>query len=465
MPTSSIPSRDAVFCPVNRGVCLSQLIHQLEELSVMRREKTPKALKNTVEKCPDLRQKLPPSIHKTFSPALNSKRDPRPGSTTCCGHLEATSLYDQQPGLKSNKPLGSWLHRSTRWHRSLPHSSQGDGSDMAKSEAALRITPVLVTRSTRPRDRGKENGQRTKGAISSSFCLGDAGFEGLRAGTSSGSSTGHSSSAFMDSPSDDSDLSDQEKANAVAREWATPMALNLRPEPFDRDPDSTKYLESVEDQRYPEVLPAPLKLLDLAHNLSNSVDDERRQSVHLQDPSLAAFVSRLAEMERLQAATVQKERSKFGRSRPATAITMTRSAIRLRRADFLASHPESLLTETELEVGCSSALSGFADLALSHNLTARRRLTTPCAPSKQSQSTKGSNVNPTLPRQPHLSSTKLSRTSSFLSGQSSREGLLLKATPSCKVSRHKGSKKVTSRSKRKLSCSARKLTAGPVRKV
>ncbi|KAJ8397421.1 hypothetical protein AAFF_G00439700 [Aldrovandia affinis] len=335
-----VPLRDGELGHINGGISLSQVIQQLDKLNVTRGEKTPK-LKSTVEKYINLGQKLPPSISEIFLPTLNTKRDLRPGSATCCSYLGSSSLQGplqrQQPGLKCNKTHGFWFHHPKRKYLCTSQSNQRDRGNMAQSEIPLTITPALVTHSPGLSDRRGE-GRGTRSVVSSTYCLAANKFEGFGAGTSSSSSTGQSSSSlFTDFPSDDSDLSDQEKASVTAQGWAAPVDLDLRPDPIHED-DPSNYLESAEDQSsYPEVLPAPLKILDPAQNLLDKVDCERRQSLHRQDSSLCAFASRLAEMERMQVATFLKEKTKAGRSRPITAISMMRSTTRMRKADLLGS--------------------------------------------------------------------------------------------------------------------------------
>ncbi|KAJ8336743.1 hypothetical protein SKAU_G00379630 [Synaphobranchus kaupii] len=433
------------------GISLSQLIMQLEQLHP--RDHTSK-LKDTVGKRTSLGQKLPPSIPKIFLPTLNSKCNLSTGSATCCSPLDPTLLQGQlqrhQPDPKCYKALRSWSHHSKRKHLCIPRSNQGDSGDIAQSEIPLRITPAMVTHHHGLSDRRRADGRGTRNAASSSYCSAPNRFDGLGAGTSNGSSTGQSSSSslFMDFPSDDSDLSDQERTSVTAQEWAAPVELDLRPEPFDKD-DPSDYLDSKEDQlSYPEVLPEHLKIPDLF----NRVDWERRHDLYRQDPSMYAIVSRLVEMERMQMATIQRERTfKVGRSRSSTAINITRSTTRIRKFEFLGSQPEMLVPGMEPGGGCPSVLSGLADLTLSHTSMARRRSKTACMPSKQSHDTRGSNVNLNLPKQPHSSSTSLSKIT-FLSGQSD-QGLLLKAY---KVDRLKGSNKVTSRLKRKPSSTRKK---------
>ncbi|KAK1786532.1 hypothetical protein P4O66_002959 [Electrophorus voltai] len=131
--------------------------------------------------------------------------------------------------------------------------------------------------------------------------------------------------------SDNSDLSDQEKESVQVSKGAAPVDLNLRPEPFETDLDCACSPETA--QVYPEVLPAPLKCLDFTPGMSSTAGPEGQQRL-LSDPCLAPMVARLMELERLQAATVQKERVKPARSCPATANTGTRNSSRLRKGDL-----------------------------------------------------------------------------------------------------------------------------------
>ncbi|XP_056600027.1 uncharacterized protein LOC130418090 isoform X3 [Triplophysa dalaica] len=111
----------------------------------------------------------------------------------------------------------------------------------------------------------------------------------------------------------------EEKDNIPVFKWAAPVELDLRPDLVDKDLEFTEVAE--EDQGYPEVLPIPLK------DFSESSD----AGLESKDPCLTAMVTRLLELEKLQAATLQKEQGKAVRSRPATALV--RSANRLRRLE------------------------------------------------------------------------------------------------------------------------------------
>lgn len=161
-------------------------------------------------------------------------------------------------------------------------------------------------------------------------------------------------SSRMSVECEDSDLSDLEKDNIPVFKWAAPVELDLRPDLVDKDLELTEVAE--EEQGYPEVLPIPLK------DFSESSD----AGMESKDPCLTAMVTRLLELEKLQAATLQKEQGKAVRSHPATALV--RSANRLRRLESPCSQVEHLRTR-----GSDSVLVDFSKLTLSSSSRSRSR--------------------------------------------------------------------------------------------
>lgn len=172
--------------------------------------------------------------------------------------------------------------------------------------------------------------------------------------------------------SNESDVSDQETENNLPARSSQPQGMDLRPEPFDSDPDLFggeaageglhAYAEVLPRglQVYPEVLPGPLKWLNMSLSISSTdeTEDMAWTGEHVQDPSIPAIVSRLIELERLQAATVLRERVRTGRTRPATAVPIVRCCSRPRKPD-----PSDPQSEFSGRGECRSAVSVFMDVA------------------------------------------------------------------------------------------------------
>ena len=242
----------------------------------------------------------------------------------------------------------------------LHRQTQTEGRDMAQSAPLLGITPIQVSNSQRLKSRGWVKKDTT--SISNHWGVDNE--KGLMDCYVNGSTLDYSSRELMGYNSNDSDISDQEKGNALSH-WANPVQLDLRPEPYDRDPDMLSREAAEAPQVYPEVLPGPLKWLHMTLSLSSPDEGEGRAwpGLHTQqDPSISAIVSRFIELERLQAATVLRERDRTGRSRPATAVPITRCCSRLRKPD-----PADPRPEFSGRGECRSAVSVFTDVAPSNN--------------------------------------------------------------------------------------------------
>nr|XP_046216508.1 uncharacterized protein LOC124042162 [Oncorhynchus gorbuscha] len=359
--------------------------------------------------------------------------------TTCHSPSESTSVKSQsqraQFRMIHRRPTINIHHLNSRLrHPSFTKHNQGEGRGTSSSESLLKITPVQAAYTINSRDRRRANGERR---VKTFYCWGPMNDRaGLGSGTSTDGSKRNGSSTPADIHSDASDLSDQEKGGAQAHEWVTPeVELRLRPEPFDLDLDSDLHFSESSEAQLPfaDVLPASLKVLDLTRSLPSTADWESRQSLHMREPSLVAIVSRLSEMEDLQAATVQRELTKTGRCRPATAVSLTRSTSRLRKAD--------------------SVVSSVTELSLSRD--SRTRPT--CAPYKQNRIRVGARPH-TVFKRPCSSSAKLNRTETLVQVQSWGEGSTPKPTGCTKIRKAKASKKGTLTSHRVSPPSSAKRT-------
>lgn len=236
--------------------------------------------------------------------------------------------------------------RSLHLQKEIQHWQE----DTVQSAALLRISPVPVSNS---------QGLKTRWWVRRNWMsISDL----WHADTAPGELTG--------SHSNDSDISDQEKGSTHSH-WATCSQIDLRPELFDRDSDHMLSREATETRQiYPEVLPGPLKWLHMTLSLLPPDEKEERTCLHMQDASISAIVSRLIELERLQAATVLKERVRTGRSRPATAIPVTRCCSRQRKLD-----PADPRSEFSVRRECGSAVSVSTDVAPPDNASMTHKMT------------------------------------------------------------------------------------------
>lgn len=185
---------------------------------------------------------------------------------------------------------------------------------------------------------------------------------GLCCSSSNGFDVGHSSSNAPGSPEchTASDYSEQEQESIEMSKWRAALELDFKPEPFNKDVDLN--LCSTETAVYPEVLPAPLHVLDSTHCLFSEI----QQSFSVLDPCLAPVITRLMELERLQAATVEKERAKLARSRPAT--SNTRNSNHLRKSD-----PPRCKTGLSRDAECDAVTCSFTKLMVSPDSSCRCR--------------------------------------------------------------------------------------------
>ncbi|XP_076829040.1 uncharacterized protein LOC143475169 isoform X2 [Brachyhypopomus gauderio] len=204
-----------------------------------------------------------------------------------------------------------------RWKKlGLPHSApcrtdvqiSGHSQQGFKANSPLKITPTQTGPTLRDTKRGHED--RTNG---SQIC--NTQIPEVKANDM------YDTAASPQLPSDYSDLSHQKKESVQISKRGAPVDLNFRPEPFEKDLDCSTETAQV----YPEVLPAPLKRLDCSQASSTSCREEQAKTF------LTPVVARLMELERLQSATVQKERAASARSRPGTSNRGTRNTSRPRR--------------------------------------------------------------------------------------------------------------------------------------
>ncbi|XP_056600026.1 uncharacterized protein LOC130418090 isoform X2 [Triplophysa dalaica] len=251
------------------------------------------------------------SLH--MSTVVNTPQEQEP--PICCSQTKPSKVLNQHNTAQM---------LSHRWHRlglqpPILWSTQEHISDHYKSPVDIRTesenSPLQVTLTVSSRNKRTDEMNTVGNSHSSSL-------ETCNRGLLEGNVTEHCSlnnSSRMSVECEDSDLSDLEKDNIPVFKWAAPVELDLRPDLVDKDLEFTEVAE--EDQGYPEVLPIPLK------DFSESSD----AGLESKDPCLTAMVTRLLELEKLQAATLQKEQGKAVRSRPATALV--RSANRLRRLE------------------------------------------------------------------------------------------------------------------------------------
>lgn len=254
-----------------------------------------------------------------------------------------------------------------------PEQSHRKNQLAMKMDSLLKITPVKTSQDAAQRENEETVGLR----YSNSSEVGLS--EGKVSDKHSSSNTSGSSECHTDS-----DLSDQEQESIEMSNWAAALELDLKPEPFDDDLD----LHSTETAFYPEVLPASLEVLDSTQSLSSEI----QQSLFVTDPCLAAVTARLMELERLQAATVQKEQAKLVRSRPTTANA--RNSNRLRKSDL-----------PGCKTGCNTVICSFTKLMVCPNSSCRCRHHT-CPSTKSGQGSRSKLSQPTLPKHPGSMSGK-----------------------------------------------------------
>ncbi|XP_008574652.1 PREDICTED: protein FAM217A isoform X2 [Galeopterus variegatus] len=108
---------------------------------------------------------------------------------------------------------------------------------------------------------------------------------------------------------DESDLSENEKANDTLLSYFRKMDLDLKPEtienceePFTEEPH--------EVYPYSDFLPPPFNTLDL-HKLALSKSENWKAAVEPPESSVEHLITRLLELERLQHTTIQKEKPRL----------------------------------------------------------------------------------------------------------------------------------------------------------
>ncbi|XP_048104133.1 uncharacterized protein LOC125297721 isoform X1 [Alosa alosa] len=382
---------------------ISQLVHRLEELDISRGKPNHLA-----------------QVHNCNGSL--EREDYR-----CSSNLESPLVLEELSGtrprmltqrlrdhLKPQLITGGNLHQQTQGQRQ---------QNAVESADLLRITPMQVSNSQWVKTRWWVKREWT--SISDLW----------------GADINESSRELMGYHSNDSDISDQEKGNAFSH-WASPIEMDLRPEPFDRDPDILTREAAEAQQVYPEVLPGPLKWLHMTRSLSalpGEGEEERAwHGLYTQDASVSAIVSRLIELERLQAATVLKERVRTGRSRPATAVPITRCCLRQRKPD-----PCDPRLAVSGRGECRFAVSVFTDMATSDKASMTHKMTTSIVQTKQRQSKMGSKHKAGPSNRP--SSCSELRAEKLVPGLSSGSSTSPKPTLLNKTKRLKATKKEISK--------------------
>ncbi|KAG5197375.1 hypothetical protein JEQ12_010829 [Ovis aries] len=116
-------------------------------------------------------------------------------------------------------------------------------------------------------------------------------------------------SSVEENLTDESDLSENEKANDALLSYCKKMDLNLKPETIENvEEPFTEELNEVFP--YPDFLPPPFSTLDL-HKVALSKSDSWKMSVETPASSLEPLMARLLDMERLQHLTIQRERPRL----------------------------------------------------------------------------------------------------------------------------------------------------------
>ncbi|XP_056095505.1 uncharacterized protein LOC130074028 [Rhinichthys klamathensis goyatoka] len=313
--------------------------------------------------------------------------------TTCCSQTKSSQVLKQHHKTQLRMLSHRWqrlgLQPPILWD-TQEHISEH--SPEVETRPALEIHPIQVSCIVSSRDEGPDEIK----IISASHCR-SCSNDPLESNASK------QPSSQVSVESENSDLSDQEKDNIAVLKWETPLELNLRPDSFDRDLESTETGEG--EQVYPEVLPFPLKDLDFSQSLSRADDLESQHNVCLTDPCLAAMAARMIKMEKLQTATIQKEQGKAVRSRPATALV--RSDNRLRQVESTCSQAEHLRTK-----GSNSILKEVTKLTLSssHLKSMHRNRPSPNAGKVWIRFQQP----PALPKKPHSGVVKLKKTEALV---------------------------------------------------
>ncbi|KAL2097238.1 hypothetical protein ACEWY4_006445 [Coilia grayii] len=264
----------------------------------------------------------------------------------CSGGLESPSFLEE---LSSTRPR----MLTQRWGElKLQFETRGTLQQIqplrqVQSTPSLRITPIQLSNSHELKTRWWVN---REGLSMSEHWAANIDEQGQRDWYVNGTTPAYHSN--------DSDISDQERGNTLPAR-GSPLGMDLRPEPFDRDPDIPSGEAGEVQQVYPAVLPGPLKWLHMTLSMSSTeeTEDQPLPGVHVHDPSVSAIASRLIELERLQAATVLRERVRTGRSRPATAVPIMRCCSRPRKPE-----PADPRSEFSGRGECRSVVSDFTDV-------------------------------------------------------------------------------------------------------
>nr|XP_012422792.1 PREDICTED: protein FAM217A isoform X1 [Odobenus rosmarus divergens] len=119
----------------------------------------------------------------------------------------------------------------------------------------------------------------------------------------------YGNSSVEENLTDESDLSENEKANDSLLSYFKKMDLNLKPEIIENVEESFTE-EPNEVFPYPDFLPSPFNTLDL-HKLALSKSENWKATVEPPESSIEHLITRLLEMERLQHMTIQKERPRL----------------------------------------------------------------------------------------------------------------------------------------------------------
>ncbi|XP_027458481.1 protein FAM217A isoform X4 [Zalophus californianus] len=119
----------------------------------------------------------------------------------------------------------------------------------------------------------------------------------------------YGNSSVEENLTDESDLSENEKANDSLLSYFKKMDLNLKPETIENVEESVTE-EPNEVFPYPDFLPSPFNTLDL-RKLALSKSENWKATVEPPESSLEHLITRLLEMERLQHMTIQKERPRL----------------------------------------------------------------------------------------------------------------------------------------------------------
>nr|KAF6443750.1 family with sequence similarity 217 member A [Molossus molossus] len=134
-----------------------------------------------------------------------------------------------------------------------------------------------------------------------------------------GSTMDNRNSSLEENLTDESDLSENEKANDTLLGYFKKMDLNLKPETIESVEESFTE-EPSEVFSYPDFLPPPFNTVDL-HKLALSKSENWKATVESLESCVEHLITRLLEMERLQHTTIQKERPRLQTTTCTPAVT------------------------------------------------------------------------------------------------------------------------------------------------